>query len=84
MHVKSEKDNSILKCTYDECTCEEYEEQKNDADVWPDEQSIEDYEKDLEADPEFLKSEDKEVFEKTEEYAPFVDKFSDDDVKNLK
>jgi len=83
-HVKSEKDDSILECTYNECPCEEYEEQQNDADVWPDEQSIEDYERNIGMDSEYLENEDKEIYEELKKHPPFVDKLSDDETKNLK
>lgn len=82
-HVKSKEDKTILCCT--RCDCDEYEEQENDADVRPDEESFEEYEKyERKEDSEYLANEDKEISELTKKHPPFVDKLSDDEAKNLK
>ena len=83
MHVKSEKDDSILECTDHVCTCEEYEEQSNDNDVWPEEMSLKEHEHYDSLDTtEDIMEEEKTC--KDFNRPPFVEKFSDDEVDEFK
>ena len=84
IHVKSEKNDSILECTYPECTCEEYEEQSNDNDVYQEEMSFEEHEHydSLDSDEDLLK-ENQEVLGDLDRHPPFVDRISDEEADRL-